>query len=102
MPVKVGYITDNGIVPLEKDEPGPKTSTNKTMQKGNENSAEKFLPLDIKPFMMHMKGFSPCDSFVLGSCVTLDSLCNIGMFKIVVAMALLPSILSLFPYDMIC
>jgi hypothetical protein len=82
MPVKVGYITDNGIVPLEKDEPGPKTSTNKTMQKGNENSGEK--------------GFSPCDSLVLGSCVTLDSLCNIGMFKIVVAMALLPSILSLF------
>lgn len=51
MPVKVGYITDNGIVPLEKDELGPKTATNKTMQKGNENSAEKFLPLDIKPFM---------------------------------------------------
>ncbi|VDI05492.1 Hypothetical predicted protein [Mytilus galloprovincialis] len=51
MPVKVGYITDNGIVPIEKDDQGPKSNMQMKQQKGNETSPEKFLPLDIKPFM---------------------------------------------------
>lgn len=53
MAVRVGYITENGIVPLDKDDPGPKTNTQppNLPMKIIEAPTEKFLPLDIKPFM---------------------------------------------------